>query len=132
MSLPLMENLSAVAARVRRAPHVLLATNYDGTLTPLTSTPSQAVLSPRVRELLRSFAGRLKFSTTIVSGSRIGDDESDEDAFRFFSDSISIKVGVDSMATRARFHVEGTSEVELFLQWLDRISPGSSCSPGRS
>jgi trehalose 6-phosphate phosphatase len=56
--------LDAVAA----VSHVLLLSDYDGTLTPIVPRPEQALLSPAVGEKLRTLAGRPDFSVGIVSG----------------------------------------------------------------
>jgi trehalose-phosphatase len=48
----------------------------------------------------------------------IGDDVTDEDAFRSLPDAITVKVGGCRIATRARYRVEGPEEVYQFLDWL--------------
>ncbi len=53
---------------VGAAPHVLLLSDYDGTLTPIVNRPEEAVLSPGVRDKLRAVTDRPGFSVGIVSG----------------------------------------------------------------
>lgn len=52
----------------RKASHVLLFFDYDGTLTPIVSRPELAVLSPEVRDLLRGLAQKPTLSVGIISG----------------------------------------------------------------
>lgn len=46
----------------------------------------------------------------------IGDDRTDEDAFRRLPDAITVRVGLGN--TAARYYVEGVDEVTRFLKWL--------------
>ncbi|HYV36429.1 MAG TPA: trehalose-phosphatase [Gemmataceae bacterium] len=48
----------------------------------------------------------------------VGDDVTDEDAFRAIPDGITVKVG-DGSATAARYKLEGTADVRKFVEWLD-------------
>jgi len=48
----------------------------------------------------------------------IGDDRTDEDAFASLPGEITIRVG-DAKGTAARYHVEGTRQVLVFLEWLN-------------
>ncbi|MFC1995227.1 trehalose-phosphatase, partial [Chloroflexota bacterium] len=52
----------------RTVSHVLLLSDYDGTLTPIVSRPEEAVLSPEVREQLCTLAKNPAFSVGIISG----------------------------------------------------------------
>jgi trehalose-phosphatase len=52
----------------RKASHVLLFFDYDGTLTPIVSRPELAVLSPEVKDLLRGLAQKPVLSVGIISG----------------------------------------------------------------
>jgi len=47
---------------------VMLCLDYDGTLVPIRKTPSEAKLSPRVRNILRELANQKDFRVVIVSG----------------------------------------------------------------
>lgn len=46
----------------------------------------------------------------------MGDDRTDEDAFRCLPDAITVRVGLGN--TAARYYVEGEDEVTRFLKWL--------------
>jgi trehalose-phosphatase len=48
----------------------------------------------------------------------VGDDITDEDAFRAIADAITIKVG-EASATAARYKLNGPAEVRKLLEWLD-------------
>jgi trehalose-phosphatase len=50
----------------------------------------------------------------------IGDDETDEDAFRALPDGITIRVG-ESKATAARYYVRTRADVDRFLTWLAEL-----------
>lgn len=50
----------------------------------------------------------------------IGDDATDEDAFKALPDAITIRVGAHA-STSARFHVDSPAEVLEFLNWLLRF-----------
>lgn len=56
------------AAGVRAAPHIIVLSDYDGTLTPIVSRPEQASLSPEAREVLAALAQKHTFSVGIISG----------------------------------------------------------------
>lgn len=53
--------------------HLLLVTDFDGTLSELAPTPGEAVLSPQVREALRAVAVHPRTTLAVVSGRRIED-----------------------------------------------------------
>ena len=50
------------------ASHILLLSDYDGTLTPIVGRPDEATLSPEVREKLCALAQKSTFSVGIISG----------------------------------------------------------------
>ena len=64
----LFQSWQSFSADTRAAAHILLLSDYDGTLTPIVSKPDEAILSPGVREKLRILAGKPKFSVGIISG----------------------------------------------------------------
>lgn len=64
----LLQSWSEFSADVRAAPHLLLLSDYDGTLTPIVSRPEEAILSPEVREKLRALAEKQGSSVGIISG----------------------------------------------------------------
>ena len=73
MSVPLCEHLEEVGASVGGAPRILLFLDYDGTLTPLVSSPSAAFLAPSVRANLARLAGSRGARLAILSGRRLAD-----------------------------------------------------------
>ncbi|MFC2073141.1 trehalose-phosphatase [Chloroflexota bacterium] len=64
----LFEAWESFASDVRVASHILLLSDYDGTLTPIVRRPEEAILSPEVREKLRALAKKPAFSLGIISG----------------------------------------------------------------
>lgn len=58
----------AFASDIRCTSHILLLSDYDGTLTPIVSRPEEAILSPEVREKLRALTEKPAFSVGIISG----------------------------------------------------------------
>ncbi|MGH9715549.1 MAG: trehalose-phosphatase [Candidatus Acidiferrales bacterium] len=61
-----------ITGQIRRAQHVTLFSDFDGTLTPIRRDPEAVGLSPRVRELLESIA-RSGTTLGVVSGRKIAD-----------------------------------------------------------
>jgi trehalose-phosphatase len=53
--------------------HVLLALDYDGTLTPIVPHPDEAVLPAGVREVLRRLSRRSQYHIAIISGRSLAD-----------------------------------------------------------
>ena len=64
----LFQSWESFSSDIRAAAHVLLLSDYDGTLTPIVSRPEEAILSPDVRETLCALAKRPTFSVGIISG----------------------------------------------------------------
>jgi trehalose 6-phosphate phosphatase len=64
----LFRSWESFSSEIKAAAHVLLLSDYDGTLTPIVSRPDEAVLSSVVRDRLRALAARPNFSVGIVSG----------------------------------------------------------------
>lgn len=62
----------AVARRVGDR-HLLLLTDYDGTLAELAPTPAEAVLTDAAREALRKVAAADRITVGVVSGRRLSD-----------------------------------------------------------
>jgi trehalose 6-phosphate phosphatase len=61
-----------ITGRIRRAQHIALFTDFDGTLTPIRRNPEAVTLSPRVRELLEEVA-KSGITLGVVSGRKIAD-----------------------------------------------------------
>ena len=64
----LFREWQSFSSAVRAASHLLLLSDYDGTLTPIVGRPEEAVLSPEVREKIRALVGKPTISVGIVSG----------------------------------------------------------------
>ncbi|MFQ6121479.1 MAG: trehalose-phosphatase [Dehalococcoidales bacterium] len=52
----------------RAASHILLLSDYDGTLTPIVGRPDEAILSSEVREKLCALVEKPTFSVGVISG----------------------------------------------------------------
>ena len=64
----LFQSWESSSSEVRNASHVVLLSDYDGTLTPIVGRPDEAILSPVVREKLVALAQKPTFSVGIISG----------------------------------------------------------------
>jgi len=53
---------------IRAAPHLLLLSDYDGTLTPIVGRPAEAILSNEVRKKLYALSQKPTASVGIISG----------------------------------------------------------------
>ncbi|MBM4446732.1 MAG: trehalose-phosphatase [Chloroflexi bacterium] len=62
-----------VAQRLKSADHVLLLSDYDGTLTPIVDKPELAILPQETRKLLRILAKNRRYAVGIVSGRALPD-----------------------------------------------------------
>ncbi len=73
MSRPLLENLSEISERLDAAPHVLLFTDFDGTLTPIAEHPNLAHLSAETKTLLQQLSRQSKITLAVISGRALAD-----------------------------------------------------------
>jgi trehalose-phosphatase len=64
---------SEVVKQLRGARHVLLLTDYDGTLTPIVDRPEMANLAEDTRRSIRSLARQRRFTLGVISGRALGD-----------------------------------------------------------
>lgn len=64
------------SADVAAATHVLLLSDYDGTLSPIVSRPEDAVLPAGVRDTLAALARRPDFSVGVISGRSLAETRS--------------------------------------------------------
>jgi len=64
----LFRSWESFSSDIRVASHILLLSDYDGTLTPIVNRPDEAVLPPEVREKLRALAKKPTFSVGVISG----------------------------------------------------------------
>jgi trehalose-phosphatase len=62
-----------VAAQLREARHILLLTDYDGTLTPIMERPELANLPEEVKRLLQELAHQHRLTLGIISGRALSD-----------------------------------------------------------
>jgi trehalose-phosphatase len=61
------------ARRLKSADHILLISDYDGTLTPIVDKPELAILPHETRKLLRTLAKNRRYTIGIVSGRALSD-----------------------------------------------------------
>ena len=64
----LFQSWKSFSSDIRAASHILLLSDYDGTLTPIVNRPDEAVLPPGVKEKLRALAQKSNFSVGLISG----------------------------------------------------------------
>jgi len=64
----LWSDWSVIASQITRAEQVALFLDYDGTLTPITTHPSRAILKQRTRNLLQILARQKNVFLALVSG----------------------------------------------------------------
>jgi len=62
-----------VARQLKEAKHVIVLTDYDGTLTPIVERPELAHLSEDTRKVLRSLANQKQFTVGVMSGRSLSD-----------------------------------------------------------
>jgi trehalose-phosphatase len=72
-ALPLWQHLAEIENRLDEASHVLLLTDYDGTLTPLVDRPEDAVLAAPVRATLAAVAQQTQTTVGVVTGRALQD-----------------------------------------------------------
>ena len=70
---PLWQEWHRILSQIKGTRHLLLLTDYDGTLTPIVSRPELALCPPLVRELLTSLAAVRQFTVAIISGRALRD-----------------------------------------------------------
>ena len=64
----LFRSWESFSSDIRSASHILLLSDYDGTLTPIVSRPEEAILSPEVRKKIHALAEKPGFNVGIISG----------------------------------------------------------------
>jgi trehalose-phosphatase len=70
---PIEAELRAAAARVARAPVLLVACDYDGTLAPIVQDPTRAVPLPEAVAALRALASLPQTTVAVISGRALRD-----------------------------------------------------------
>ena len=73
MAEPPFEHWPEVEARIRAANHVLLACDFDGTLSPIVPRPEDAYILPACATALRELSELTKYDVAIVSGRALAD-----------------------------------------------------------
>lgn len=61
----------AIRTGIQRAEHVLVATDFDGTLAPIVALPKMARMTESDRQDLKAIVGNPEFSVAIVTGRRM-------------------------------------------------------------
>jgi trehalose-phosphatase len=69
----LSRHFAEVQDAVRRARHILLLLDFDGTLTPIVARPELAVLPEEVRGLLRDLHAQQQVQVAVISGRALAD-----------------------------------------------------------
>ncbi len=64
----LFQSWESFSSDIRAASHILLLSDYDGTLTPIVNRPDEAVLPMAVRDKLRALVEQSAFRVGIISG----------------------------------------------------------------
>jgi trehalose 6-phosphate phosphatase len=73
MSQPLTDALPEIAARLRTAPHLVVCTDFDGTLVPLAADRSTVTLPAAARSALAGLAAAPGVTVVVVSGRSLDD-----------------------------------------------------------
>src|SRR4051794_16012206 len=68
-----LSDLACVDRLLGRARTVLIASDFDGTLCPIASSPSEVRVAPYMLEVLRSVAASSRIKLAIVSGRALQD-----------------------------------------------------------
>jgi trehalose 6-phosphate phosphatase len=69
----LLQAWPAVLAQLQKAKHILLLTDYDGTLTPIVERPELAVIPERVHKVLQRLVSQKGVTVGIISGRELRD-----------------------------------------------------------
>ncbi len=64
----LFSEWNEVSSRIKKSPQVFLFFDYDGTLTPIVSTPEEAKFPKRAKNLVKRLKTHSKFTVAIISG----------------------------------------------------------------
>ncbi len=69
----LFESWPEIQVKLRQAEKILLLSDYDGTLTPIVSTPQEALLAGEMREQLQTLSAGDNLKIGIISGRQLSD-----------------------------------------------------------
>lgn len=67
----LFDDWKNIRSLIETSAQVLLALDYDGTLTPIVKRPQDAILDNHTRQILASLSKKGKFSVAIISGRKL-------------------------------------------------------------
>jgi len=70
---PLFDNLPGIESHVKDADRIALFLDFDGTVSRIVPTPSEAEIDPQVRPVLERLVARSDFDVAIVSGRAVSD-----------------------------------------------------------
>jgi trehalose-phosphatase len=70
---PILDHLADVEKRITAASHLALFLDFDGTLSPIVSSPQDATLDPAIRPILEELARREDMGIAIISGRSMTD-----------------------------------------------------------
>lgn len=73
MTQPLFDHLPKLATSISASRHLVLFLDFDGTLAPIVSDPTQAYMPAETRKSLAALAGIEKVSLAIISGRALSD-----------------------------------------------------------
>ena len=93
---------------IRAASHILLLSDYDGTLTPIVGRPDEAILPSEVREKLCALAKKPAFRVGIISGRSLSE--------------IKVMVGIEGI------YYAGNHGLEIEGPGLKFINPGAKAA----
>ena len=62
-----------ISSKIKKSPRIFLFFDYDGTLTPIVSTPEKATFPKKSKELIRRLIKNQKFKVAIISGRSLKD-----------------------------------------------------------
>ena len=62
-----------ISSKIKKSPRIFLFFDYDGTLTPIVSTPEKATFHKKSKELIRRLIKNQKFKVAIISGRSLKD-----------------------------------------------------------
>jgi trehalose 6-phosphate phosphatase len=69
----LLSSWPKIVEQLKKARHILLLSDYDGTLTPIVESPERADISDDNRNLLNTLAHQQRFTVGIISGRSLND-----------------------------------------------------------
>ena len=112
-SLELFEHLDAVRDRLAGAEGLLLCTDFDGTLAPITDDPDAAGITDANEDALRALADREGIELAVVSGREVGD--------------VTARVGIEGIAYAGNHGLELRREGETTVHPIAAEIGRASC-----